>query len=223
MNIKEFENVQKFKIMPNDEGTDDVRFRELSWLAKYLPSWGLNLEFGVYSGNSINCLATAAPELDFYGFDSFTGLPEDWDTGEKQVKKEAFSLDGNLPEVVDNVTLIKGQFEDTIPTFLKNTYPNVMPISYMHIDCDLYSSTNTILKLCDSKVVPGTIIRFDELACWRSVFGEASPTGSASRVLYSKWTEHEWKALNEWLEEFDRKVIPLSRNWFQGGTVMVTQ
>jgi hypothetical protein len=61
------------------------------------------------------------------------------------------------------------------------------------------------------------------LCCWRHVFGEASPKGKANRVLYTTWKDHEWKAMNEWLEKYDRKVVPISRNWFQGATVVVTQ
>jgi hypothetical protein len=39
---------------------------------------GLFLEFGVYKGNSINRLAQIKPNVTFYGFDSFVGLPEHW-------------------------------------------------------------------------------------------------------------------------------------------------
>jgi len=220
MKITEFENVQKFKFLPEDTDTNSVRIRELNWLAPYLPSWGLNLEFGVYNGVTISCVATARPELEFHGFDSFEGLPEDWDMGRKEVKKEAFDRKGELPEVPDNVHLYKGWFDQTLPKFLED---NGGDISYLHIDCDIYSSTDTVLNLCNERIVPGTIIKFDELCCWRYTFSEASPKSTAQRVLYTTWREHEWKALNEWLDKYDRKVIPLSRNWFQGATVMVTQ
>lgn len=220
MKITEFLNVQKFKFLAGDETTNDVRIRELNWLAPYLPEWGLNLEFGVFSGLTISCLATARPELEFHGFDSFEGLPEDWDMGQKNVKAEAFDRKGELPEVPDNVTLHKGWFDETLPKFLDD---NGGDISYLHIDSDIYSSAVTIFEECNSRIVPGTIIRFDELSCWRHVFTEASPNSKANRVLYTTWQDHEWKALNEWLDKYDRKVIPLSRNWFQGATVMVTQ
>jgi hypothetical protein len=220
MKITEFLNVQKFKFRPEDTNTNDVRLRELTALAPYLPNWGLNLEFGVFNGTTISCLAEARPELKFHGFDSFEGLPEDWDMGQKNVKADAFDRKGKLPDVPDNVELYKGWFDATLPEFLKSHTDN---ISYLHVDCDIYSSTVTILENCNDRIVPGTIIRFDELACWRHVFGEASPNGPANRVHYTTWQEHEWKALNEWLSKYDRKVIPLSRNWFQGATVLVTQ
>lgn len=217
MKISEFENIKKYKFHSEDRNTNDVRLRELDDLAKYLPDWGLNVELGVYNGVTISCLATARPDLEFHGFDSFEGLPEDWDTGKKKVKAEAFDRKGELPEVPDNVKLYKGWFNETLPSFLPN-----FCISFLHIDCDLYSSTEYALNLLNDRIVPGTIIRFDELACWRTVFNEASPTG-VQRVAYTTWKDHEWKALNEWLDKYDRKVVPISRNWFQGATVVVTQ
>jgi len=220
MKINEFEYVKKYKFNHEDENTNNVRLRELNDLAKYLPDWGINVELGVYNGVTINCLANARTDLEFHGFDSFKGLPEDWDMGQKNVKAEAFDRKGELPEVPDNVKLYKGWFNETLPTFLIEA---LSPISFLHVDCDIYSSTDYSLNLLNDRIVPGTIIRFDELSCWRHVFGEASPKGKSNRVLYTTWQDHEWKALNEWLDKYNRKVVPISRNWFQGATVVVTQ
>ena len=68
---------------------------------------------------------------------------------------------------------------------------------------------------------PGTIIRFDELCCWRTIFQD--PISQIARAYYTTWREHEWKALNEWILLKNRKVLPICRNWFQSGTVIVTQ
>jgi hypothetical protein len=220
MKINEFKDVKKYKFFSDDENTNDVRLRELNDLAKYLPNWGLNVELGVFKGVTINFLASARPDLEFHGFDSFEGLPEDWDMGQKNVKAEAFDRKGELPDVPDNVKLYKGWFNETLPPFLGETLSS---ISFLHVDCDIYSSTDYALNLLNDRIVPGTIIRFDELACWRHVFQEASPKNKANRVLYTTWKDHEWKSLNEWLEKYDRKVVPFSRNWFQGATVVVTQ
>ena len=76
--------------------------------------WGLNLEFGVFSGETINHMAKLRPDMKFTGFDSFEGLPEDMDTGEKLVPAKVFDRGGEPPEVEDNVTLVKGWFDDTI-------------------------------------------------------------------------------------------------------------
>ena len=52
-----------------------------------------------------------------YGFDSFEGLPEKWRNG---FEKGTFNRNGNLPKVNNNVELIKGWFDDTLPNFIKN-------------------------------------------------------------------------------------------------------
>lgn len=228
MKIREFENIKKFKFHPDDQNTNDVRIRELEWLAPYIGDWGHNLEFGVFNGVTISCLATMRPDLEFDGFDSFEGLPEDWDMGQKHVEGKAFDRQGVMPDVPDNVKLWKGWFNQTITDFIRaNSDDGYLKlkknISFLHVDCDIYSSTVDIFEELNSYIVPGTIIRFDELACWRHVFNEASPKSSANRVLYTTWKDHEWKAMNEWLEKYDRQVVPLCRNWFQGATVVVTK
>lgn len=117
----------------------------------------LYLEFGTYKGNSINILAKLRPQQPFYGFDSFEGLPENWTLG---CKKGAFSMQGNLPAVRSNVTLIKGFFEVSLPPFIMAHKHE--KIAFLHIDCDLYSSTKTVLENLYPLITNGTIICFDE-------------------------------------------------------------
>jgi hypothetical protein len=121
------------------------------------PVDGIIAEFGVFRGESINRLAALAHPREIYGFDSFEGLPEPW-VGAPQ---GAFSLKGRLPPVKPNVTLIKGWFEQTLPPFLAG-HPG-RPVAYLHIDSDLYSSCKTVLQACAPRIVPGTVIVFDEI------------------------------------------------------------
>jgi hypothetical protein len=102
---------------------------------------GLHLEFGVYKGASINRLARLRPEIKFYGFDSFVGLPETWTMG---ATKGAFSVNGKLPAVRRNVELISGYFDSSLPPFIAAS--KGQQIAFMHIDCDLYSSTKCVLS-----------------------------------------------------------------------------
>ncbi len=122
---------------------------------------GLILEFGVFSGKTINQIAHRFHDRKTFGFDSFEGLPSDWIvTGSKfEIKKSVFDTHATLPVVLDNVELVKGYFSDTLPDFLQD---NEDPISFMHVDCDLYESTKTIFNLCEPRIIPGTIIVFDE-------------------------------------------------------------
>ncbi|MFK7803674.1 MAG: TylF/MycF/NovP-related O-methyltransferase [Anaerolineae bacterium] len=112
---------------------------------------GMFLEFGVFKGASIRYIAGHAKDREIYGFDSFTGLPEAW----IHYPKNYFSLGGNLPKVPSNVTLHKGYFEDTLPSWIERHSGN---IALMHIDCDLYSSTKTIFKYLKDRIKPGAVI-----------------------------------------------------------------
>lgn len=186
---------------------------------------GVRAEFGVFQARSLNYAASLEPHITWYGFDSFVGLPEDWkinDPGKAQqlyVKKERFKLD-KPPEVVSNVSLQIGWFEDTIPKFLESSKE---PFALINIDCDLYSSTKTILDSLNDYIVPGTILRFDELCDWRYLLNEYHIDSRPPRKKYTSWEEGEWKALNEWLDIYNRKVEPLFRNWQFGATVRVLQ
>jgi hypothetical protein len=139
---------------------------------------GLMCEFGVYRGETINYLSSLLPAKTFHGFDSFEGLPEDWRNG---FEEGAFRRE-QLPAVRPNVFLHKGWFHESLPTFLKN---HEEPVSFLHIDCDLCSSTRVVLDMLSNRIVPGTIIQFDEFLNYPSwQFGESKAFDEFS-------TEHE--------------------------------
>ena len=116
---------------------------------------GMILEFGVFSGKTINHIADTLKSSIVDGFDSFEGLPEFWIDG---YGKGFFATDA-LPNVKSNVRLHKGWFDDALPKFLRDT-PADQKIAYLHIDCDLYSSTATVFNLLGNRIVSGTIIVF---------------------------------------------------------------
>lgn len=118
---------------------------------------GLHLEFGVYKGASINRLAGLRPGVRFHGFDSFRGLPEAWNAG---ALKGAFSVRGRLPPVRDNVELVPGFYDATLPPFAAANAGR--RIAFMHVDCDLYSSTKCVLGNLRELIAAGTVIVFDE-------------------------------------------------------------
>jgi hypothetical protein len=131
----------------------------------------LVLEFGVRHGNSIGQLASLAKQA-VHGFDSFEGIPEDWhDEG-----KGSYSTKGVIPKVPSNVTLHRGWFDQTLPKFLAE---HTEPIRLINIDCDIYSSTKTILDLLAPRIQSGTVLIFDEY------------------IGNQHWREDEFKAFQE--------------------------
>jgi len=132
---------------------------------------GLVLEFGVRFGTSIRQIA-ALVDQDVHGFDSFQGLPESWHHN----PKGSYSTKGVIPFVPENVTLHEGWFEETLPGFVKK-HPG--PVRFMNIDCDIYSSTKTVLEFFAEQIIPGTVIVFDEY------------------IGNEHWREDEFKAFQE--------------------------
>lgn len=129
---------------------------------------GLVLEFGVGSGRSVRMTQELLPlDVAIHGFDTFTGLPQAWGNE----PKGAYSTGGVIPKIEGKVFFHQGLFSDTIVPFLESDYvdPDAV-LAYANIDCDLYSSTLDILEGMARRIVPGTILVFDEYIChpsWR--------------------------------------------------------
>lgn len=157
-------DLQSATLVGSNTKTIDIAFKE----AKLD---GLVLEFGVYNGKSIRYIASLT-DSKVHGFDSFEGIPENWNTE----PSGSYSANGQLPTVPNNVILYQGWFDQTIPPFKKQ---NTDPIRFINIDCDLYSSTKTIFDLLGPQMVSGTVIVFDEL------------------IGYQSWKEDEFKAFQE--------------------------
>jgi hypothetical protein len=119
-------------------------------------STGMILEFGVATGRTLNQFAHWLPDRVIHGFDGFEGLPEDWTSR----MRKGFFARSNLPRVKANCELHVGWFDQTLPGFAK--HQGNRPIQLLHVDCDLYSSTVTILSNLKHNIVPGTVIVFDE-------------------------------------------------------------
>ena len=77
--------------------------------------------------------------------------------------------------------MYKGWFNQTLATWHEKNLDNV---AFMHIDCDLYSSTVDILEALKDRMQFGTIILFDEY------------------FNYSNWENHEFKAWQEFVVKY---------------------
>jgi hypothetical protein len=66
-------------------------------------------------------------------------------------------------------------------------------VSFMHVDCDLYSSTKTVLNSFRRGIVRGTVILFDE------IFG------------YEGFERYEYRAFMEFAREQGRAFETLAR------------
>ncbi|MFT5123031.1 MAG: O-methyltransferase [Kiritimatiellia bacterium] len=128
------------------------------------------LEFGVFKGDSIRKWSEINTNADsrFWGFDTFTGLPEDWDRVINPLAENAFDTGGKPPDIPDvRVQFEKGLFQDSLPDFLfRQSFRSPLVI---HNDSDLYSATLYVLTRMNEYFAPGTIVIFDEFS---TVFDE---------------------------------------------------
>ena len=155
---------------------------------------GLYIELGVAAGDGCRLFGNELAEVGktMTGFDSFEGLEEDWTGRQAGRQAGAFTQGGVLPEVPDNVTLVKGWVQDTLPPYLKET--GKAPFSFIHMDMDTYTPTRFALEKVKKRLVEGSIILFDEL------YG------------YPGWKHHEYKALMEVLDPQDYHYISFSND-----------
>ena len=149
-------------------------------------------EFGVARGISFKWWIGRLknPDARFYGFDTFTGLPEDWGP----FKKGDMSNDNAPPVIDDNRhSFYQGLFQQTLLPFLKNYKPNKRKV--IHMDADIYSSTLYVLTTMAPYINPGDIIFFDEFSV----------------------PLHEFKAFTEWTHSFyiDYEVLGGVNNFYQ--------
>ena len=144
---------------------------------------GLYLEFGVFRGRTLNYIARRLPNERIFGFDSFDGLPEDWNF---KGKKGVFKIsEGSKPSGLGpNVEIVEGHFANSLPVFLET---HKAPIAFVHVDCDIYSSTKTVLEHLAPRFCEGTVIVFDEY------------------FNYPGWEDHEFKAFQEYVSSSGRQ------------------
>lgn len=179
-----------------DQITDGVADRASS------SSWWC-AEFGVFSGNTLQLIREHTPkDVPVVGFDTFTGLPEDWREG---FPAGTFGLNGIPAKFPGDTCLVKGLFQDTLPPFKRLVGSS--PLRLLHIDCDLYSATACVLNALNDNIVPGTVIVFDEL------------------INYPGFEDHELLAFSEFVVRNDRgfKVVAVENENTEPVSILITR
>lgn len=155
------------------------------------------LEFGAWSGRSARVIRNASVAINkpdgVYSFDSFHGLPENWrrdplrrsNVTRQFLSQGSFTRNGEPPFHEDGITWRVGWFNETIQPFLRD-HPRA-PISFVHIDCDIYSSTASVFEQIEHRLAPDAVLAFDEL------------------VNYPEYRAHELLAFVEYLRRTSRR------------------
>jgi hypothetical protein len=158
----------------------------LVWALGEARNPGLVLEFGVRRGTSLTAIADAAGQ-EVHGFDSFEGLPESWGSSPQGVLTTGL----HLPPVPGNARLHPGWFDATLPAFLR---AQAGPVRFVNIDSDIYSSARTVLTGLQDRILPGTVLVFDEFIGNRS------------------WAQDEFRAFSEFIAQTGRRFSVIAVN-----------
>ena len=145
-------------------------------------------EFGVWRAASFRYLVEVFKKG--YGFDTFSGLPQDWNVGSHTEGKGKYTNDGQVP-VIEGGHFTVGEFKDTLPVFFAESRPKAALINF---DADLYSSTICALNCSKSIIDKDTVLVFDEF------------------LMNESWEQDEFKALEEFCatNQLTYEVIALS-------------
>ena len=118
------------------------------------------LEFGVAGGDSFKWWLKASQNANsqFYGLDTFEGLPESWGVFDKG------DMISPIPEVNDKrAVFVKGIFQDTLNDLLdKHGATLKTQRKVIHMDADIFSATLFALSQLYPYLKEGDIIMFDE-------------------------------------------------------------
>jgi O-methyltransferase len=144
------------------------------------------LEFGIYKGFTLWYAQAVArdagiPDMRFFGFDSFSGLPaiqgEDENgpffEGDFACSKDAVHSFLEMCRTDWTRTfLVEGWFDKTLTSETCREF-QIRKVSVCVIDCDLYESAQCVLRFLEPVVQDKTILIFDD---W-SDFGSGSEKG----------------------------------------------
>ncbi len=127
----------------------------------------VGFEYGVAYGHATRWWLAYCPCITkWYGFDTFTGLPEAW----RHFPEGAFSADGNPPNIVDSrIEWVVGRVEDTcsgdrISASESDAEHKIQRVFIL--DLDLYKPMQYVLSVIFPRLREGDILYFDEAADW---------------------------------------------------------
>lgn len=178
------------------------------------------IEFGVGEGGGFASLCTAAHyfrqttdiEIELYGFDLGTGLPEsngDYRDHPEVWQPGLFRMH-NVPQFVSQLPpfahYIQGNLTETVPQFMEEFSKNDSVLAFVSVDVDYYSSSKAALKVFEmepTNYVPAVPTYFDDINFL---------------ITYSEWAGQKL-ALNEFnqehtLRKFDDKERFMIENFY---------
>ena len=179
----------------------------------------LLLDLGVWIGWSTRLISDAC-DRTVYGFDTFSGLVEDWRQEDHVLKRGTFSISepiaqrcmrdtgvsfhNDVPVALGRkVYFIKGSTYDTLAPFLANR--PAASIRLFHMDLDTYESCLHALETCKDHFIEGSILVFDEFLV----------TNAEMQAFYEFQSQYEleWRFRAWGLEIMEMNVEMVTARW----------
>lgn len=179
------------------------------------------LEFGCWGGMTFSLAYEESRRRGFdctlWAFDSFQGLPpqtmaEDahpvWQSGALRSTLDEFHaicIANRVPRSAYRV--VSGFYDDTIGREREYAEPLPTDIAVAYVDCDLYSSTVTVLEFLKRRMKHGMIIAFDDYFCWSStaIAGERKACidflANQERFAFTPYTQFGWHGMSFVVED----------------------
>jgi O-methyltransferase len=143
-------------------------------------------ELGVYRGGSARVIAEVCPEKVLHLFDTFAGLPYgEWEQYDPKGLLKAGDFACSLEEVKTNLVGCNVEYHQG--RFISNPEGIIGPLSFVHIDCDLYDVARDGIHYFWPKLVRGGIIYFDDYGC-----DFTGVTTAVDRQMLPEWIEKQY-------------------------------
>ena len=174
----------------------DIRnpgFRKAVTLIRNNKVKGDYLEFGVFKGTSViqfyNLFTEfGLNEIRLFAFDAFKGLPDSegstFRKGEFSFPQKSFIKRISKAGVnIEKVIITAGFFKESLTESVKKQN-RLNKASIIHVDCDLYESTTTVLQFCQDLVQNGTVLIFDDYLSFQN---ETDPAQYGEEKAFKEW------------------------------------
>jgi hypothetical protein len=163
------------------------------------------LEFGVFEGSTFlhayHRASGLMPWMRFFAFDSFQGLPkpEGSDAAGEFAEGQFCCTEDRFREILaesgadpKRVVVVPGWFDQSLSDDLKKKH-DLRVVSVAYIDCDLFKSTEPVMRFLTDLVRQGTILLFDDWYCFR-----ARPTHGVRGAVAAWLKENPHISLERW-------------------------
>jgi hypothetical protein len=169
------------------------------------------VEFGSWGCNTLQHAFHACQRFGgkrhLWAFDSFQGLPPSDNPrdqhavlllgGAGQGGVGAFhTACANFGVPREAYTAVAGFFQDTLPPLDAADDPRDIALAY--IDCNLYSSTVTVLEFLEPRLKPGMIVAFDDYYLWNTDSGVSGEREALNELIeaHPRWHFHRFKDIH---------------------------